>query len=107
MDEQLLTEIAMREQEVAMYTRNIDMYKAMADSLPSEWPEHLISLKDATNRHEAIATIEDLDDVELVSKLWARMNAVALCRSEFVERAKSQAFLDHLLVLKAQAEQQA
>lgn len=101
MDEIELQEIEMRKMEVAHYDKNIAMYKAMIENLPSEWPSHLIHLKDSKNRHEDIATIQDLDDVELVSKLWAHMNAVSICRSEYVERAKSQAFLDVLLAKQA------
>ena len=103
--EPVFNEIEFRQNEVASYTRNIEMYKKMAENLPSEWPPHLIYLKNVSNRHEAIAGVEDLDDVELVSKLWAHMNATALCRSEYVERAKSQAILDMLLA--KQAEEQA
>lgn len=101
MDEQELLEIELRQNEVAQYTKNINMYKAMIENLPSEWPSHLAHLKDVPNRHEAIGTVEDLDDVELVSKLWAHMNATSLCRSEYVERAKSQAILDVLLAKQA------
>lgn len=68
----------------------------MASALPSEWPDHLVQYKGRTDRHEAIAEIEDLDDVALVSDLWAHDQAVAAVRAETVEMRKAQAILTAL-----------
>lgn len=87
------TAIELREQEVAQYEENIALYKSIASTLPSEWPEHLKHLKDAKNHHDAIASVEDLDDVALVSDLWAYDMAIKSIRTEMVEKAKSQAIL--------------
>jgi hypothetical protein len=101
MENETLDPIALREQEVAQYEQNISMYKAIALSLPSEWPEHLLHLKNSPDQHRAIAQIESIEDVELVSDLWAHDAAEASVRSEMVELAKSKAIL---AVLEAQAE---
>lgn len=85
-----------RRAEVAQYQTNIEMYKAIAASLPSEWPERLIQFKNAIDKHAIIATIENLDDVELVSDLWAYDQAQAAIRSETVEKRKSEAILNYL-----------
>jgi hypothetical protein len=91
-----LTPLQLREAEVAQYTANIEMYKTMLDSLPTEYPENLLQYKGTTDKHTVIATVEDLDDVELLSKLWAADDCKAAIRAEMVERSKSQAILDVL-----------
>lgn len=88
--------IEMRRQEIAQYQRNIDLYTVMAASLPSEWPAHLAHLKGRKDQHDAIATVENLDDVALVSDLWAHDAAVAALRAETVEMRKSMAILSVL-----------
>jgi hypothetical protein len=97
------TAIQMREQEVAQYQTNIDTYTAIAANLPSEWPEHLVHLKDSKNRHTDIATVEDLDEVILVGDLWTHDDAVAAIRTETIEMRKSLAILS-VLQLQAQAD---
>lgn len=91
--EQLLELIEMRRAEVAEYQKNIVMYQAMATALPSEYPAHLEQYKNAPDHHAAIAEIEDLDDVALLSDLWAHDQAKAGIRSETVEMRKSMAIL--------------
>lgn len=86
--------ISIRENEVAQYNEAIKMFNAIRQSLPSEWPDHLVSFKTRTDRHQAIAEIEDLDDVALVSDLWAHDDAKAAIRSNMVERAKAQSILE-------------
>jgi hypothetical protein len=90
------TEADYRAEEVAQYQKNIDIYTSIAAALPSEWPSHLAHLKGSTNKHSDIAGIEDLDDVLLVSDLWAHDDAVAAIRSETVEMRKAKAILDAL-----------
>jgi uncharacterized membrane protein len=94
------TPLELRQAEVDQYTANIAMYQSMLASLPTEYPEHLAQFKGVKNKHEVIAQIEDLNDVELLSKLWAADDCKAAIRAEMVERSKAQAILD---VLKAQA----
>lgn len=94
------TPLESRRAEVAQYSANIEMYKAIAAGLPSEWPTHLVEYKTAADKHATIATIEDLDDVLLVSDLWAYDQAQAAIRSETVEMRKAAAIL---AVLEAQA----
>jgi hypothetical protein len=88
-----LTPLQMREAEVAQYQANIEMYTAIAATLPNEWPENLVHLKGASDKHAAIAEVESLDDVELVSDLWAYDAAQAAIRSETVEMRKAKAIL--------------
>jgi hypothetical protein len=92
------TPIELRQEEVDAYQRNINLYTEIASSLPSEWPEHLIQYKGRADKHEAIAEIEDLDEVLLVGDLWAHDQAVASIRAEMVEMRKAQAILRALIV---------
>jgi len=94
------TPLQLREQEVAQYQANIDMYTAIAATLPSVWPEELVHLKGAADKHATIAEIEDLEQVELISDLWAYDAAQAAIRSETVEMRKAKAILT---VMQAQA----
>lgn len=88
-----LTPLQARIAEVAEYEANIAMYTAIANSLPSEWPTRLEHLKGSTDKHNAIAGITDLADVELVSDLWAHDDAQAAIRANFVEKRKAEAIL--------------
>lgn len=95
-----ITPLQARIAEVAEYQNGIDLYTSIANSLPSEWPTHLVHLKGSTDKHNAIAGIERLSDVELVSKLWAHDDAQAAIRANFVEKTKAEAIL---AVMQAQA----
>lgn len=95
-----LTPLQARQAEVAEYQRGIDLYAAMAANLPSEWPAHLEHLKGSTDKHNAIATIQDLADVQLVADLWAHDDAQAAIRSSIVEMNKAKAIL---AILEAEA----
>jgi len=88
------TAVEYRQEEVAQYQANIDLYTSIAAALPSVWPAHLAHLKGSKNKHSDIAGVEDLDDVLLVSDLWAHDDAVAAIRSETVEMRKAKAILD-------------
>lgn len=87
------TPVELRQLEVEAYQENINLYTSVASALSSEWPEHLIHYKTRSDRHEAIAEIEDLDEVVLVSDLWAHDQAVAAIRSETVEMRKAMSIL--------------
>lgn len=89
--------IFLRQKEVDEYNKSIEMYKLISNSLPSEWPPHLIQFKGRSDLHAAISEIENLDDVELVSNLWAHDQAQASIRANIVERSKAQAILNVLL----------
>jgi hypothetical protein len=88
------TPVEYRQEEVAQYQANIDLYTSIEAALPSEWPAHLAHLKGSKNKHSDIAGVEDLNDVLLVSDLWAHDDAVAAIRSETVEMRKAKAILD-------------
>ena len=84
---------AARQAEVEQYNITIANYQSIEQVLPSEWPAHLEQFKTRTDRHIALAEIDDLDDVALVADLWTHDDARAAIRANMVERAKSQAIL--------------
>jgi len=79
--------------EVAQYEANIAMYTAIKATLPTEWPDHLAQHRHAKNKHEVAGTVADLQDVELLSKLWYADDCDAAVRSEMVELTKAKAIL--------------
>jgi hypothetical protein len=92
--------IALREQEIADYQRNVDMYTAILADLPTEWPSRLEQYRNVENRHNSIAEVEDLADVELLSNLWYADDCHRFIRTETLEMTKSKAILK---ALEAQA----
>jgi hypothetical protein len=97
MTEQTFDPIKARRDEVAQYEANIATYTAIAATTASEWPARLLPYKGLKNKHEVIATIEDLADVELLSDLWANEDAKAAIRTETLEKRKAQAILAALI----------
>lgn len=95
-----ITPLQAREAEVAQYEQNIAMYKVMLAGLPTEWPARLLEYKEVTNKHEVIGKIQDLDDVELLSDLWAADDCVKAIRTETLEKRKSEAILVALRATK-------
>lgn len=87
------TAIEIRQAEVAEYEAAIALYTSIAESLPGEYPTHLAEHKGATDKHAVIATISDLDDVQLLSDLWAHDDAQAAIRANIVEKRKAEAIL--------------
>jgi hypothetical protein len=92
-----LTALEVRQNEIAQYEANIATYTAIAANTPSEWPAHLVAHKGAKNKHEVIASIEDLDDVLLLSDLWTNEDAKAAIRTETLEKRKAEAILATLI----------
>ena len=88
-----MTPLQAREAEVAQYETNIAMYTAILATLPTEWPTRLLDYRNAPDKHAAAATIHDMDDVELISKLWYADQCYAAIRSETVEMNKAKAIL--------------
>ena len=82
-----------RTNEVNQYQANINMYKTIEATLPSEWPDRLVQYKDAIDKHTVIGSIADLDDVVLVSDLWAGDDCRKAIRTETLEMRKAQAIL--------------
>lgn len=91
-----MTAKQIREAEVAQYTKNIEMFTTILATLPTEWPSHLEQYRGSKNQHDDIASVEDLDDVELLSKLWYADEVKKAIRTETVERTKAQAILNIL-----------
>jgi hypothetical protein len=94
-----ITPLEARIAEVAQYEANIAMYSTILAGLPTEYPAHLAQYKGATDKHTVIGTIENLDDVELLSDLWAADDCRKAIRTETLEKRKAQAIL---AVLQAQ-----
>ena len=88
-----MTALEARIAEVAQYEANIAMYTAMLSNLPTEYPSHLEQYRGATNKHLVIGEIEDLDDVTLLSDLWAADDCRKAIRTETLEMRKAQAIL--------------
>jgi len=97
MEETTFDPIKSRQDEIAQYEQNIATYTAIAAATPSEWPAHLLNYKGSKNKHEVIASIEDLADVELLSDLWAHEDAKAAIRTETLEKRKAEAILSGLV----------
>jgi hypothetical protein len=89
--------IKSRQDEIAQYEANIATYTSIAANTPSEWPAHLVAHKGSKNKHEVIATIENLDDVILLSDLWANEEAHAAIRTETLEKRKAEAILASII----------
>jgi len=81
-----------RRAEVAQYDENIAMYEAIASTLPSEWPEHLLQHK-GTKNHQAAAAQAAPEDVELLAQLLMREQCEASAKTEKLERTKAAAIL--------------
>jgi len=90
------TPLEARRGEVVQYQQNIEMFKILAEQLPSALPEHLEQYRNRTDRHQAAAEVEDLDDVTLLSDVWFHDDCKARVRSETVEMRKAQAILSVL-----------
>ena len=93
MIDETITPLQARISEVAQYQANIQMYTSMLANLPTEWPARLLEYKDAINKHEVIGKVQDLDDVELLSDLWAADDCRKAIRTETLEMRKAQAIL--------------
>jgi len=94
MTENTFDPIAARQQEVDQYQANIALYTGIAATLPSEWPESLLKFKGSKKKHDDIAKVESLADVELLADLWAHDDAQAAIRTETLEMRKAQAILN-------------
>jgi len=88
--------IQSRESEVAQYQQNIVMYQAVLATLPTEWPDNLIQYRGASHQHNSISEVQDMADVELLSKLWYADDCQRLIRTETLEMTKSNAILQAL-----------
>ena len=89
-------QLTTRQNEVAQYSANIALYKAILLKLPTEWPEKLLQYRDTTERHKVASQIDNLDDVALLSKLWYADDCYKAIRSETVEKTKAEANLEAL-----------
>jgi len=96
-EELVVDPIVSRQQEIAKYEQNIAVFTSISANTPSEWPEHLLQYKGASNKHDVISKIAELADVELLSDLWTHDDAVAAIRTETLEKRKAEAILAALL----------
>jgi len=85
--------IQTREAEVAQYDANIALYTTILGTLPSEWPARLEQFKGRKDHQQAVAEVDDLDDVELLAKLLYMEQVKASIRAEKLERTKAAAIL--------------
>lgn len=92
-EETSLTAKELRIAEVNQYQENIARYQAILATLPTEWPERLLQYREVSNQHDEIAKVENLDDVELLSKLWYADQCKKFIRTETLEMTKAKAIL--------------
>ena len=90
-----ITPLQARIAEVAQYNANIALYENILKTLPTEWPERLLSHRGAKQQHDAIAAV-DAADVELLAKLWYADECAKAIKTETLELTKSKAILDVL-----------
>jgi hypothetical protein len=88
-----MTPLQARQAEVAQYETNIAMYTAIIATLPTEWPTSLLDYRNAADKHAAIASVDDMEDVNLLSQLWYADQCYAAIRSETLEMNKAKAIL--------------
>jgi hypothetical protein len=88
-----MTPLQARQAEVAQYETNIAMYTAIISTLPTEWPTRLLEYRNVADKHSAIATVDDMEDVNLLSQLWYADQCYSAIRSETVEMNKSKAIM--------------
>lgn len=93
MEETPMTPLEARRAEVAQYEQNIAMYTAILETLPTEWPEHLLEFRGKNDQHKAVAQVENMADVELLSDLWYADQCKAAIRAETVEKNKAKRIL--------------
>ena len=91
-----LTPLEVRQAEVAQYEANIVLYESILATLPTAYPDNLLEYKNATDQHATVAKIENLEDVELLSKLWYADECRNAIRAETVEMTKAKAILSIL-----------
>jgi hypothetical protein len=82
-----------RQAEVDQYDLNISLYETILTTLPTEWPARLEQFKGRKDHQQAVAEVEDLDDVELLAKLLYMEQVKASIRAEKLERTKAAAIL--------------
>ncbi len=92
----LLTPLQARQAEVAQYEANIVLFKKILVSLPTVWPAHLEKYRGSKNEHDDIATVQDLDDVQLLGQLWYADRIKKSIRTETIECVKAKAILNVL-----------
>ena len=85
--------ITLRENEVAQYDANIALYQTILATLPTDWPARLEQYKGRKDHQQAVAEVDDLDDVELLAKLLYMEQVKASIRAEKLERTKAAAIL--------------
>ncbi len=88
-----ITPLQARQLEVAQYEANIALYQTILATLPTVWPEHLVQHRGTKNQHDAVATVTDLTDVELLSKLWYADECAKAIRTETLEMIKAKSIL--------------
>ena len=86
-------QITYRRAEVEQYDKNIEMYKKILSTLPTDWPDHLKQFRGMVDEHAAASQIQDLDDVQLLAQLFYADRCYNAIRAEMVERTKAASIL--------------
>jgi len=88
-----LTPLELRQAEVAQYEANIALYNDILNNLPTTWPAHLEKYRGSKNEHVDVASVDNLDDVELLGKLWYADTIKKAIRTEIIEMTKAKEIL--------------
>ena len=91
-----ITPLEARQNEVTQYEANIVLYQTILASLPTEWPARLEQYRGSKDEHNDIAQVENLNDVELLGKLWYADKVKKAIRTETLEKIKAKAILQVL-----------
>jgi hypothetical protein len=94
-EETQMTPLQSRIAEVAQYEKNIDLYKTILKTLPTEWPARLLEHKGSKNQHEVIGNVSS-EDVELLAQLWYADECIKAIKTETLEMTKAKSILNVL-----------
>lgn len=95
MQENQLTPIQVRQEEINMYSNNIKNYENILSTINGEWDEKLIHLKGIEVQEAAREC--SMEDLERLAELQLYNQVENLLKTEIVERFKAQIILNSLL----------
>jgi hypothetical protein len=95
MENNELTQIETRQEEINFYSSNIQNYENILSTINGEWDEHLIHLKNIEVQEAARQC--SIEDLERLAELQLHDQVENLLKTEIVERFKAQTILNSLL----------
>lgn len=92
------TAIELRQMEIDAYTKNIQVYQAILNTLDGNWDEDLVKYRNIPT-HDAARDCP-INRIERLSELQQFDNLSNLVKTEMLERNKAQKILDALKKLE-------